>query len=116
MGYNSVVLVLNDCLSDISNDKEFGKKLDSAISRVYGNDPIDISSGCSVNAATAISCQHADVTQIIAVGGNYATVLGNFFGSHHKEESQIELLKQLADKYGYRLVPLINKENKKFLK
>lgn len=115
MGYNSVVLVLNDCLGDIEKDKDFGNKISGAVSALHNNNQIDIHSGCCVNAATAISCQHADITQIIAVGGNCASVLGNVYGSrnHHKEEGQIAILKQLADKFGYRLAKKPKKTSKK---
>jgi len=112
MGYNSVVLILNDCLNEIKKDKEFGDKVDDAVMRLHNGNQVDINSGCCVNAATAISCQHADVTQIIAVGGNCATVLANLWGNHHTEEGRVFLLKSLADSMGYRVVKKAAKGDK----
>jgi hypothetical protein len=105
MGYNSVLLVLNDCLNAIETDETFGKNLSSAVMKngCYKK-PVDISSQHYCNAATVISCEHADVTQIIAVGGNCATVLANIWGDHSTEEAKVHLLKNLADSMGYRIV------------
>lgn len=103
MGYNSVLLVLNDTLHEIKNDKEFGRKVNDAVLQLGRGKQVDIPSGCCANAATAISCEHADVTQVIAVGGNYASPLGMLWGSHHTPESKLNLLRNLADEFGYTL-------------
>ena len=109
MGFNSTVIVLNDALHLIREDKDFGRKLADAISHlslgpdVVGRYGVDISSGGHCNAATAIESHHADMNAIVAVGGNCATQLGVTFGFHHKPESKLEILKQLADGLGYTL-------------
>lgn len=111
MGFNSVVVVLNDCLSEIEKDPKFGKKVGDAISSNHMRQkPVDIDSGYCVNAATVVSCEHANVTQLIAVGGNCATVLAYLWGDHHTEEGQLNLLKNWADSMGYNV---IKKRNKK---
>jgi hypothetical protein len=106
MGYNTTVIVLNDALHEIEKDKEFGAKLALAIMKSRPGHREDISSNYFVNAASVIATQHADITSVVAIGGNHGTELGSFFnnGHHHTEEDKIKLLKDLADKFGYRLV------------
>lgn len=111
MGFNSVLIVMNDSLHVIEKDPEFGRKVSEAIGKYYGSDRnlgerghIDISCSGHVNAASVIGCQHADVTQILAVGQNYATSLGNYYwGRHLEREDQIQLLRMVAEEYGYSL-------------
>ncbi|MES2055789.1 MAG: hypothetical protein V4564_07625 [Pseudomonadota bacterium] len=62
MGFNSVVLILNDRLHEIENDPLFGKKVASAI-RAHGHDEPYIT-----GQTTVVSVQHADTMQIVAVG------------------------------------------------
>ena len=51
MGYNSVVLVLNDALDQIKNDKGFGENLTKAILKTGSyNTPTDIDAGTSFDA------------------------------------------------------------------
>ena len=108
MGFNTTVLILNDALGDIENDPNFGKNLVQAIQEHYNGrtgSTMGVSAGHHANCAKVISQFHADNTAILAVGGNYATILGINSGySHHKTEDKIRLLKQLALDYGYNLV------------
>lgn len=105
MGYNSVVLILNDCLAEIEQDKNFGKKVSNEILKWNKTKRETIYSGCCTNAAEVLSCEHADVTQIIAVGGNCGEVLINCWHVNHStKEGKIQILKDLADKLGYRVV------------
>ncbi len=103
MGWNTTVLVLNDCLHEIEKDKDFGQKLSDAIRASYPNTGERKSVG---QAATVVATHHADEVSVIAVGGNYATHLDSVYGrfSHHKEEDQIEILKRVAEHYGFTLV------------
>ena len=102
MGFNSTVLVLNDRLGEIEREPErFVKEMLHAIQRSAMAEQEDFYPGQS----TVMSCNHADVVTILAVGGNCATVMGRFHngGRHHDEESQLKLLRELADKYGFSL-------------
>jgi hypothetical protein len=112
MGYNTAIIVLNDGLSFIEKDPEFGSKLGRAVSRLSSSrDLQDISAGPHVNAAAAISSRHADSTQLVAIGGNYGSLLGTFWngGTHHTEEAKLDLLKKWADSLGYRVVKKASK-------
>jgi hypothetical protein len=101
MGFNSTVLILNDRLHEIAEDPEFGKRISDGITSLNYDPQKEYITG----QTSVIETHHADNTAVIAVGGNHATVLGYTYGtlSHHKEEDQIEILKQLAEKYGYSL-------------
>lgn len=106
MGYNTVIVVMNDCLHHIREDVEFGKKLyDQVMLFNRPNERHDISSGMCVNAATVIGVQHADCTQVIAIGGNSGEIIANlWYESPHTEEGKVALVKAVADQLGYRLV------------
>lgn len=108
MGYNSTLVVMNDDLHEIEDDAEFGKKVAQAIIQhdrySRAGIPNDISSGHCANAATVITTHHADETSIIAVGGNYGTVIGRTWGySHHTPEDKERILRSLAKEMGYDL-------------
>lgn len=101
MGYNTVVIVMNDALDQIAKDPDFGKNLAQKIQEFHANPRSwspdhDVSSGHNVNAATVCSVEHADVTVLLAAGGNHASILYKSFngGRHHKKEDQWDLLEQ----------------------
>jgi hypothetical protein len=113
MGWNTSVIILNDCLHDIERDPAFGKKISQAVGQIHGAryeykkagrsfHGIDVSAGCSVNAATVIDTNHADDTSVIAFGGNRGINLGVVW-AYGTEPEEVRVLKALADKYGYSL-------------
>jgi len=106
MGFNSTILIINDCLGPISEDPEFGKKVEQAITRFpYYEGHNDISSGHCCNAASVLSCQHSAFTALLAVGGNCGTQLSYDIGqSHHKESDKERILRQYADELGFYVV------------
>lgn len=102
MGFNTSVIVLNDALHEIEEDKEFGKKLAEAVRMSGGRfGRQDIRSGSHANAATVIESHHADHLKILAFGGNTAQEIG--FGGNYRATPE-EILKTLADQLGFRLV------------
>lgn len=109
MGYNTTVVVLDDALSEIEGDKDFGKTLSSKISeKSVSNNPIDVpakSGTCThANAAQVIESHHADIVTLVAVGGNTGKVLARGHGVWRMEESDLlELLNTAAQNLGYEL-------------
>jgi hypothetical protein len=103
MGYNSTLIVLNDALHQISEDKDFGKKVADAIShlQVSHGEQVGIHSGGHCNAATAVESHHADGIKLIAIGGNCAQDLG-YVGGYRS--SPLDMLESLADSLGYSVV------------
>lgn len=99
MGLNTVILILNDRLDEIvDRPEEFTEKL---IQAVRNSDQSKI-----MQVAQVICQSHADYTNVLAVGGNCATVLGceHNGGRHNTTEDRERLLEQVADQMGFRLV------------
>ncbi len=99
MGFNSVLLIMNDALSAIESDPEFGKRVADAIRRHY-LDPrknIDVPIGGWCNPATVIGQEHADCIQVLAVGGNSGHRLGVAIWSDNDER----ILKLVAEQMGF---------------
>jgi hypothetical protein len=98
MGFNTVVTICNDMLGDYErNPERFTKIICGGALKHDGEDQWGI---------TVLPSDHADATQLVAAGGNYATKVhtGWYVGSHHTEEGQEKLLRQWADSLGYHLV------------
>lgn len=100
MGYNSVVLVLNDRLNEISR-ADFGHRLADAIRECGGSggEPVDVRG--QAGQTQVLSCQHADIMQIVAVGGNTGRLIGTGFYA----DSDEVLLQKMAKRAGFKLVP-----------
>lgn len=98
MGFNTTVVVLNDVLGEIEKDEKFGEKLADAIKSLHH--PASLLGG----GVKVLETHHNSNVAVVAVGGNYGTVLA--WGPdtpHHTEEGQLVLLKALAEKLGYKL-------------
>lgn len=78
MGWNTVVVVMNDALHDIAGDTQFGERLQRAVlgfstSRRLGRDSCVAAHGercVHVNAAEVVSQDHADGHQVVIAHGN----------------------------------------------
>lgn len=79
MGYNTTVVVMNDSLSSIEEDPEFGKRLVHAILEVQRGKPVDVAAHgkrmVCCNAATVIETHHADHFVTVKVGMNYGEIV-----------------------------------------
>lgn len=87
MGFNTTVVVLNDALSMIENDPEFGQRLARAITELRHGQSIDVPAfsskgGVHCNAAKVIETHHADYEVLIKVGRNTGRI------HHEKKESK----------------------------
>jgi len=109
MGYNTTVVVLNDALQQIEEDKDFGKNLVAAIKQLRiggGGDPITVGAGNHANPVVVIETHHADSLNAILVGGNTAQDLG-YVGGYRLDPKTTEgkeaLLRSLAFSFGYNI-------------
>lgn len=95
MGWNTNVTICNDNLGDYGRNPERFTRIicDGALDR----------DGAEQWGITVLPNAHADYTQLVAVGGNFATKLYTGYGSHHTREGQVELLRQWAESLGYRI-------------
>lgn len=101
MGFNTSVTILNDGVDQIlEHPGEFADKLVEHLPRggVFGV-------GNHANVVTVHKSAHANVTQLVAVGGNYSTVVHTAYGAgpHHTGAGQLAVLRSWADAMGYRL-------------
>jgi hypothetical protein len=105
MGFNSTVVVLNDALSQIERDPDFGKNLARAIMEVSRGKPVDVASvsGNSIhcNVVTVIEAHHNSLYEVIAVGGNTGIRLGY---TTYYDGDKVAMLRDVALSRGYRLV------------
>ena len=101
MGWNTVVLVLNDRLGEIKRDAQ--NFVDNLVREAgggghWGPTPDDFHKSQS----GIIESHHADNTPVLLVGGNTATVLGFVRGYRHTEvHNQVRILETILAKYGY---------------
>jgi hypothetical protein len=107
VGYNTGILVLNDGWGEIERNPE--QFVDRILKHMQTGGTFGV--GHHGNPVQVLPSRHASVVQLIAMGGNYATVLDDRpFGTlaHHTEEGQVRLLRYLADRLGYQIVPKDN--------
>jgi len=114
MGYNSGLIILNDALHVIKdNPLQFTEGVVRAIQSApmsyhRGASRIDVAVQGHVNAASLFHMAHADEHQVYVVGGNTALVVPGGFtrigGYQDPKETNLALIKQMADVAGYRLV------------
>lgn len=105
MGYNSVVFICNDAVRTIEEDpKGWWSKTWNKLVRLPWGKTKSYGHGHHANGFEAVWNQHADMTGVIFVGGNYATVLGGSLShSHHDEEKQMAILRDIYAQKGYTL-------------
>jgi hypothetical protein len=115
MGYNTAIVVMNDALSAIKDDPKFGENLYYAVLESQRGKPVDIPAhtyrdgevrGVYCNAATVVSCAHADDPQVVVVKYNTG------YAAKYKEtlpDHVIEDMKWVLKQHGYR----VSKEPKK---
>lgn len=94
MGLNTTVLILNDALSDIEDDPQFGKNLAIAIQHGSGH----VRAGRYGSAAYAIETHHADAKVVVVVGGNTGELLQGGYANYRNsaEETAVQVLKDLG--------------------
>ena len=110
MGLNTTIVLLNDGLHMIRDDKDVGKKLYSAVQEVgshaFSGRSVDVSCGGHVNAIQVIETHHADMNKLISVGGNTGIDLGPVVAARgYIEEGDLKqkLLREFANEMGYDL-------------
>jgi len=97
MGYNSVLVILNDRLDEIERDPDFGKKVATAIRHFSHHHPERMP--YVTGQTQVISVEHADVAQVIRVNANRGSVLGYGGGWRVSDDDVIaQLVKERRQK------------------
>lgn len=98
MGYNTTLFILNDAMSEIDKNpaawwKEVQRHYIPAMSS-----PQEFGFGNYGNGFWVVANHHASETKIIAVGANYATILGSMYvDEHHTPAGIRRILSGLRD-------------------
>ncbi len=102
MGFNTNITICNDYLADYErNPERFARIICGGALKPYGD-------GYPSWGITVLQADHADGTQLVAVGGNTATKV--YTGHtpdlwpHHTRIAQVALLRRWADSLGFRIV------------
>ena len=106
MGYQATVSILVDALSDIAvNPEEFAQGVVTGIRKALsGQKDVVVPVGSHCNPVTVVEGHHADETAVVAIGGNYGTVLTMVHAwSHHTPEFKERLIRQIASELGFEL-------------
>ncbi len=102
MGFRTVVILFNDQASEWEKDPSLGKKIAQAMNHANSKErPHDADLGYG----RVVECAHAD-TQTLGVLNSYnfmPLTYSHWFPNQSNEDMQLALLKQAADKLGYRL-------------
>lgn len=105
MGFNTAVVILNDAISSIESDPQFGRTLGDAMRRVFVQPaPIEVPAGNFCNAAYVLGSHHSSRLMPFLVGGNIGVRLDGVVLDTNPDGMEERLLHRLAEKNGYRLV------------
>lgn len=105
MGFRTVVMLSNDMAREWSNDPELGKKIDRAMNNVGSQDRYGPMSS-DLGYGRVVECTHADVQTLVRLDhytGFEPVAHTSRRSGPSNDEDMIRLLKEAADKLGYRL-------------
>jgi hypothetical protein len=105
MGYNTTILILNDTMHEIDDDPKawWEETRENIYRRLSQDGPFPRWGGRG--GTKVISNEHANYTNIIAVGGNTATILHLSLNSrHHEPQDKERIVREMASELGFYLV------------
>ena len=104
MGYVATIVVNVDALHLIKDDKDFGKNVYHAVTPLYTRGPNNVSVGGFCSAARVIEQHNSDYAVPVMVGGHGDNVVSGVNVNYSfRENTELEMLKQLAVKHGFSL-------------
>ncbi len=99
MGYNTVVVLLNDHQHRIAEDGPIGRRIADAMSAWWsssrGRQP-----DLNFNAGSVISCDHADGEQVVIVHGNCGQRAQD---ADHLGGQALDAMKGCLERHGYKV-------------
>jgi len=115
MGYNSAIVIMNDCLHEIENDPHFGKAVASAVAEHWGVNRTGRTYTPFTHNSMVIAQHHSSTVSINLVGGNMGLMIGHSRrtdGRYCEPDQKILVLKELAESLGYKLIKMSERELK----
>lgn len=107
MGFRTVVMLNNDVSDKWSKDPQLGEKIQTAMNYAGRKDDFYGSNSRLGNYGRVVECVHADTQTLVRLdhytGFEPLAYTYCTFGPS-TDEDQLRLLKEAADKMGYRLV------------
>jgi len=104
MGYVATIVVNVDALDLIKEDKDFGKKVYNAVSGLGIRGEGNIHVGGFISAAQAIEKHHSSYAVPVMVGGYQDKVVADIaIDFKVGEDTELEVLRQLAEKHNFSL-------------
>lgn len=105
MGFNSFWCLNHDLVDEIKDNPNIGKLLDLCPSTRKDSQELAVGLGIRLGALTCEFQAHADTEALAVVGNLRIDILTTTYWHGQTEESRnLELLKQFANKMGYRIV------------
>lgn len=105
MGFRTVVMLSNDMCHEWSKDPELGHKIQCAMHNTHSDDAYGPRSSY-IGYGRVVECTHADTQTLVRLdhytGFEPVAYIGRSHGSSNEEDT-VRLLKEAADKLGYRL-------------
>jgi len=96
MGFNTAAIILNDGINGLTDDAGFGERLYREILSCRRTGGV-VSIGNHANACKILPSQHADTTQIVAIGQNTIVPLGySMFSASDKERVVRDMARDLG--------------------
>lgn len=105
MGFRTIVVLNNDFAHDWSKDKELGAMIGQSMNHAMGT-PDERARLDNPNYGRVWACQHAD-TQMVGVVSHFSfqpLAYSHWSSGQKAEDLHLQLLKDAAEKLGYRLV------------
>jgi len=102
MGFRTVVVLYNDRTDEWKNDPQLGRKIMEGMNHTHET---GLDSRADIGYGRVVECAHAD-TQTVAVLDSYlfTPIIHSFWHCNEPDEDRnIRLLKELADKLGYKV-------------
>lgn len=102
MGYRTVVVLANDDQHNWEQDPELGKKIAKAAANVQRLGFQSFAYG------SIVEVQHADCQRLVVLDSYNGTPIAEKYWYHSESQTEIEvtLVRQAAEKLGYRLEPI----------
>lgn len=106
MGFRTLLVLNNDFTGDWSKNPHLGEMIAHSMNHAMGSGQDERARLDNPNYGRVLACQHAD-TQMIGVVSHFQfkpLAYSHWFSGQKDEEMQLQLLKEAADKLGFRLV------------